>query len=421
MRKRLFRIFGPVICAFLLLFIFLGLPLFNQGRVPGKRMREASYSQSTNVFKGRYVKEQAFSENYVPFFGSSELARLDAMHPSVLAEKYHRNYRPFLLGNAGSQSLAHFYAMQPVNAALRGRKAVFVISPQWFVKEGTSPEAFGMYYSNLEGVNWILNAGDSRATRYAAGRLLAMPSGSGDRLIEQALKDREKGRPIGRNLRWYLDYRRNMLENEDHLFSMFRLRNRTGKVDRALKQLPAEYSGKRLDAVATGLGQKATGNNPFDVSDRFWNRRLKGRYRKLQGRQAGYDYTQSPEFADFQLVLQQFRDNDMQVMFIIPPVNRKWMAYTGLSQKMLDRFDRKITYQLKSQGFNNICDLTASGDEPYFMQDTIHLGWRGWLAVDSSVRPFLEGNSGRPHYRMNDMFYSKGWQNLSGSGIDDLK
>lgn len=202
---------------------------------------------------------------------------------------------------------------------------------------------------------------------------------------------------------------------------MFKLNDRTQKVDRAMKKLPERYSVGKLDAVATKLGENATGNNPFDVSKKFWNKRLKGNYKKLKGKQADYDYTQSPEFADFQLVLQQFKDNNMDVMFIIPPVNRKWMEYTGLSQEMLDRFDKKIIYQLQSQGFNNICDMTNVREEPYFMQDTIHLGWRGWLAADTYISPFMASKFEAPHYKMNDMFYSKGWQNLSGRGIDDLK
>ena len=266
-----------------------------------------------------------------------------------------------------------------------------------------------------------MNSKDSRATRYAASRLLAMPTGSSDKLMEMALKKKEKGKPLGKPLRWYLEYRRNVLENEDHLFSMFKLNDRTQKVDRAMKKLPERYSVGKLDAVATKLGENATGNNPFDVSKKFWNKRLKGNYKKLKGKQADYDYTQSPEFADFQLVLQQFKDNNMDVMFIIPPVNRKWMEYTGLSQEMLDRFDKKIIYQLQSQGFNNICDMTNVREEPYFMQDTIHLGWRGWLAADTYISPFMDSEFEAPHYKMNDMFYSKGWQNLSGSGIDDLK
>ncbi len=60
-----------------------------------------------------------------------------------------------------------------------------------------------------------------------------------------------------------------------------------------------------------------------------------------------------------------------------------------LSQAMLNRFDKKIQYQLRTQGFNNIVDMTNDGNEQFFMQDTIHLGWRGWLKVDQKLQPFM--------------------------------
>ena len=47
--------------------------------------------------------------------------------------------------------------------------------------------------------------------------------------------------------------------------------------------------------------------------------------------------------------------------------------------------------------------------------------FRGWLAADIYISQFMASKFEAPHYKMNDMFYSKGWQNLSGRGIDDLK
>ncbi len=75
-------------------------------------------------------------------------------------------------------------------------------------------------------------------------------------------------------------------------------------------------------------------------------------------------------------------------MFIIPPVNEKWSDYTGLSQEMLQGFAKKIKFQLNSQGFNRIADFVNQAGTNYFMEDTIHLGWKGWLAADQQIRPF---------------------------------
>uniref|UniRef100_UPI002870760E D-alanyl-lipoteichoic acid biosynthesis protein DltD n=1 Tax=Lactobacillus jensenii TaxID=109790 RepID=UPI002870760E len=80
-----------------------------------------------------------------PLFGSSELSRMDSLHPSVFAYKYNRNYTPFLLGGAGSQALAHFYGMQGIKSQLTNKKAVVIISPQWFTKKGQDKNAFSLY------------------------------------------------------------------------------------------------------------------------------------------------------------------------------------------------------------------------------------------------------------------------------------
>ena len=56
-------------------------------------------------------------------------------------------------------------------------------------------------------------------------------------------------------------------------------------------------------------------------------------------------------------MLNQFAKSNTNVIFVIPPVNSKWMAYTGLSQEMYDATVSKIRYQLESQGFTNIADF----------------------------------------------------------------
>ena len=67
-KKKLFKIFGPVILAGILLTLFLVSP-FNVRKVNQHTLQVAALSQSKNIFKGNAVKQKAFEENYVPFFG----------------------------------------------------------------------------------------------------------------------------------------------------------------------------------------------------------------------------------------------------------------------------------------------------------------------------------------------------------------
>lgn len=65
-KKKLFKIFGPIILAAVLLTLLLVSP-FNFRKINDKTVEVAALSQSKNIFKGTVVKQKALEENYVPF------------------------------------------------------------------------------------------------------------------------------------------------------------------------------------------------------------------------------------------------------------------------------------------------------------------------------------------------------------------
>ncbi|ANZ60198.1 D-alanyl-lipoteichoic acid biosynthesis protein DltD [Secundilactobacillus paracollinoides] len=415
-KKRLFLIFGPVITAVILLFaIFLSPFWLKDDHVSSRVDRSAATAISPMVLKGRLIKSSALAHGYVAFMGSSEWSRFDPFHPSVLAQKYHRSYRPFLMGARGTQSLTQFFNLQSINQQVKGKKVVFFVSPQWFVKPGEDPNAFSFYYSPLQTTSWLQRETGSRMDRYAATRLLDMPSGRSDKIIAAALTRIAAGkRPTAMQM-VYIKYRNRLLLNEDEVFSQFQADTHDGTHNERLiakdaRQLPSVYNYQKLDQLAGKIGQSQTNNNPFHISNQFWNQKLKRHVKGLRGFQKHLSYLKSPEYSDFQLVLNQFAKDHTKVLFIIPPINSRWQNYTGLSEPMLQQFDRKITYQLRSQGFTHIDDLTNDSHVPYLMTDTIHPGWRGWLKMDRAIDPFLTKSVSQPHYHINPQFYSKHWQ-----------
>nr|WP_263849833.1 D-alanyl-lipoteichoic acid biosynthesis protein DltD [Secundilactobacillus pentosiphilus] len=211
--------------------------------------------------------------------------------------------------------------------------------------------------------------------------------------------------------RVYLQWRLRTLHSEDKLFASLGILNKLGRLKKDEKKLPKHDSFNRLDRLAGRIGSRSTNSNPFQIDNYLYRSRLKGkRIKAMKNRQVKLDYRRSPEYADFELILNQFAQSHTNVLFIMPPINAKWAKYTGLSMRMLKQTNRKIKQQLTSQGFNNVLDLTQAGNVNYFMQDTIHLGWRGWLAIDQVVRPFIERQQKSPHYQMKQMYFSKKWQ-----------
>ncbi|MBS9337012.1 D-alanyl-lipoteichoic acid biosynthesis protein DltD [Fructobacillus parabroussonetiae] len=419
-KKKLWRIFGPVLVAFGLLALVFLLP-FSLTNYSQKSLQESSVSFSNQLVKGEAVKNAAFADkkvNYVPFFGSSELSRIDSLHPSVLAEKYHRNYQPFMLGKAGSDSLVHFLNMQEMQGTLKTKKAVYVVSPQWFTKTG-SDAGFDLFYSPLQVVDWLLNLDQNkpRATdQFVASQVLQRSVVKNNAYYNRLLTKVEKGEQLSETNLSTLRLKHRILSRQDALFSRFeKTSNYQNRVLPAAKSLPTTYSKNVLDRIGYDEGKKGTSNNPFHIKNSFYTTRVMAEKKALKGAQKDYDYTQSVEYAYFQSVLDNFAKNHTDVMFVITPVNQRWAKYTGLNNTMYQQSVQKIKYQLQSQGFNNIADLSQDGGEDYFMQDTIHVGWRGWLALDQYLNPFLSSAKTETNYQINNRFLSKDWQNLKPS------
>ena len=417
MLKRLWRIFGPVICD--LVFVVVVIYCYPQGRKHNYQTdKRNAVTLTTANFKSRINKTNALSNKehrFVPFFGSSEWLRFDALHPAVLAEKYDRNYRPYFIGQRGAASLNQYLGMQQMLPELKNGTAVYVLSPQWFTKKGYTSAAFQQFFSHAQ-LSRVVNQNEpDENSEYAAKRILEMKP---EIAMKSQLTKVAKGQELNAFDKTYVQFLAELNKREDALFSPFAAPNNANydkKVLPYLKELPDEFSYEALDQVAVRDAEEHTKSNSFGIDDRFYKKRLSKKIGKLKGFQEHLSYEVSQEYGDLQLVLNQFAKLKTNVIFVIPPVNSKWMAYTGLNQEMYDATVLKIRYQLESQGFTNIADFSKDGDQAYFMQDTIHMGWKGWVAFDKAVDPFVSNPTPAPSYNLNDRFYSKDWANYTAN------
>lgn len=412
--KKLWAAIGPLLTALLLLGLILWWPTKAKPSPNTKELDHAASSMSVNVFKGDWLKNTAMNnDHYLPFFGSSELGRINAFHPSVMAQKYQRPYQPFLFGAPGTQSLTHFFIMQSMKTELKQKAVVFIISPQWFVKEGIGNEMFSHYYSPLQTNQWLLSIKKPTASdRYLAQRLLHFSAIKESRSLKEKIIKIKEDQSLTFDERQECRQQVTLLGSEDVLFTGIGLVGKDERIRNAAASLPANYDPNAFDQLARKQGRRATTNNPFGIANRFYSKKIAARRKELKGSQVHFSYLQSPEFSDFQLVLNELAKSKSPVLFVIPPVNQRWSSYTGLSTQMLDQFSKKITYQLQSQGFDHIVDYTDKRSQPYFMEDTIHLGWRGWLQLDRDLQVFLKEDSQKAvSYQLdNQKFLSHKWQ-----------
>ena len=417
MLKRLWLIFGPLLIAGLLVLLLI----FFYPSSKSHNLMEEKYSAasiSAESFKERSQKVRALTDpdmRFIPYFGSSEWNRFDNMHPAVLAEKYNRSYRPYFLGQAGAASLSQYFGMQQITSELENKQAVFVISPQWFTKEDHDPTIFQTYFNNDQLTAFLENQSGDAASQFAANRLLKQNPGISLKGIVEKLAKNEQLSDFDQTM---VNLSAEFNERQATLFGQFSIRGRLSykdHVEKYLGTLPDQFSYEELEVIARKEGEENTTNNDLGVDNHFYNNQLKKDFKKWEGSQKNFNYLKSPEYNDLQLVLDQFAKSKVNVIFVFQPVNKKWMDYTGLSEEMYQHTVEKIRYQLESQGFTNIADFSKNGDEPYFVKDTIHIGWLGWLAFDKVVNPFLSNPTTAPNYQMNDRFFSQDWANYDGN------
>ena len=416
MLKRLWMIFGPVLIAGLLVFLLIFFYPTEMRHNLGAEKRSA-VATTIDSFKERSQKVRALSDpnmRFVPFFGSSEWLRFDGAHPAVLAEKYNRSYRPYLLGQRGAASLNQYFGMQQILSEIENKQAVFVISPQWFTESDYEPAVFQEYFNSDQLTSFLENQSGDISSQHASKRLLKQFSNVSMKDIVQKIANKESLSEF--------DYMRIEIgslinQKQTNFFGQFSIRQwlkYKEHVEKYLNTIPDQFSYQAIEYVVKADAEKNTSNNEFGMDNRFYDTQIRDYLKKLKGSQTSYNYLKSSEYNDLQLVLTQFSKSKVNPIFIIPPVNKKWMDYAGLREDMYQQTVQKIRYQLESQGFTNIADFSKDGGEPFFMKDTIHLGWLGWLAFDKAVDPFLSNPTPAPTYHLNERFFSKDWATYDG-------
>lgn len=416
MLKRLWMIFGPVLIAGLLVFLLIFFYPTEMRHNLGAEKRSA-VATTIDSFKERSQKVRALSDpnmRFVPFFGSSEWLRFDGAHPAVLAEKYNRSYRPYLLGQRGAASLNQYFGMQQILSEIENKQAVFVISPQWFTESDYEPAVFQEYFNSDQLTSFLENQSGDISSQHASKRLLKQFSNVSMKDIVQKIANKES---LSEFDHMRIEIGSLINQKQANFFGQFSIRQwlkYKEHVEKYLNTIPDQFSYQAIEDVVKADAEKNTSNNEFGMDNRFYDTQIRDYLKKLKGSQTSYNYLKSSEYNDLQLVLTQFSKSKVNPIFIIPPVNKKWMDYAGLREDMYQQTVQKIRYQLESQGFTNIADFSKDGGEPFFMKDTIHLGWLGWLAFDKAVDPFLSNPTPAPTYHLNERFFSKDWATYDG-------
>ncbi|GAB2024631.1 D-alanyl-lipoteichoic acid biosynthesis protein DltD [Lactovum odontotermitis] len=418
MKSKLFKVFGPLAGAFFLVVLLIFLPLNLGTKYSHKQLEKFAQSPyDTPSFTGYSVKKQVFSDpSFLPILGSSELGHVDPFHPSVYFSKYPAGFTPYLAGQPGTTSLTQFFYVKSAAEQLKNHKMVFIISPQWFSAHGVKEGELANFISKGEIYSWMKTADPkSETTAELARRLLSFNFLKSEETIHAVLKRFAQKQKMTYWQKVSVSSSLQFWRKEDLMFSGISqlTANHIGlypKIKKLSRLLPKQPDLDKLDKLAYLKAEEASNNNSFRINNKFWKKTQRSPSKMIKkGRLEQVNYMESPEYTDFQQLLNVFAENHDDVLFVIQPVNGKWAKYLGLPEQKLKNFSQKIRKQLTAQGFNNITDLTDLYNTPYAVGDTIHIGYRGWLKVDQAIEKFMKQPSEVNYKLDNSRFLSKNW------------
>ncbi|AHZ17872.1 D-alanyl-lipoteichoic acid biosynthesis protein DltD [Bacillus velezensis] len=382
------RFFGPIILAFVLFVGAIAVPASWLTRfIPEKRVEESAAALNPNMFQGLYLQNKMFEDSkYMPIFGSSELSRLDEFHPSNYFQVNNQGFTPYLVGKGGDQSLIHAVNFAAHYQQLKGKKLVFIVSPQWFIKKGSDEQHFAPNFSSLQALDLAFNNQiDPAVKKNMMKRMLRFKVVQHDAVLSELYKGMVNGqswkvKAVMPAAKAYYS----LLEKKDLYYSM----GETKGPERTISENLKGKSWSELKTAAAQLGERSSKSNPFYIDDASY-KKIKKKVKRVKGINKKRTYAKSVEYHDFEDMLDILKDAGAEPMFVVIPVNGKWYDYTGFPKKGRTDYYKKVTKQIKAKGFQ-VADLSGHEYDPYFMKDTIHIAWKGWVYVDKAMEQFYK-------------------------------
>ncbi|MEC1259133.1 D-alanyl-lipoteichoic acid biosynthesis protein DltD [Bacillus swezeyi] len=389
MKKRF--LFGPIILAFLLFFTMILIPnSWLAPLVPKDRVATSATELNPMMFQGTYLQGKMLEDpKYLPIYGSSELSRLDKFHPSNYFKVNKQGFTPYLVGKGGSQSLIHTINFAAHANQLKGKKMVFIISPQWFQKKGSDESHFAPNFSALQAYDLLFNQDiDSGLKKKIIKRMLKYDAVKNDALLASLFRaelnqDRLTLSLLTPAAKGY----KSILEKKDIYYSMVEGKGPKRTISESVKN----KSWDELIHMAEKLGEKESRNNKFKMTNGVF-KKMKPKLAKLKGHNKKMNYAKSVEFGDFQMMLDVLKESGADPLFISVPVHGKFYDYTGFPKKGRTDYYAKIKKQIEAEGFQ-VADLTDHEYDPYFLKDSLHLGWKGWVYVDKEIKTYYHKKS----------------------------
>ena len=280
------------------------------------------------------------------------------------------------VGEAFDQSLWQAIAAGAYAPQAKSNKVVLMLSPQWFFKNNGQQSKFASKFSYTLYKNFLNNAAISDDTKaYVRSRLQQLGvdetqirAANDDTLID-AFNDAAYQFSNDLRIRSKLD----ALVN--------------GSPKKSQTRTAAQYTGEpdwdSLLDDAQAQGEQSCTNNDFGIHDAYWEKN--SQYRS----ESGQDFTHADdEWSDFECFLHVCKEAGLEPLVVILPMHGQWYDQAGVTSDTRAQFYDQARAMCDAQDVA-YADFSSCEYEKYFLCDTVHPGWIGWVRIEHAVYDFV--------------------------------
>lgn len=355
--------------------------------------RISSTYGSVEKNKGITLQSIGLNRDDLMIYGSSELGVNIKQNPKNFFNEKKDAFIVNTVGRGNCQSLHHGINLGALENALQRKKGVFVVSIQWFFRDGISKEKFLMNFSDYQFLKLMNNNKISKKNKIKICNRIYNLVGEDSNFKDVAIYcDLYKSNSKLKNaifyiLKPYYRFKEFVLKTEDNIKSY--------KVMKKNINMKEEKNGIKLKDIdweneynkAENQGKQLAKNNEFFIEDKYFDTNYKDKLDMLSGYSKDTELFKSEEYDDFKLMLDICKEIDFRPLFVVMPTNGRWYDYIGIDKNKRNKFYNDVSHIILEKGFE-VTTYEKCEYEPYFMKDGMHLGWKGWLRVDEDINKY---------------------------------
>ncbi len=384
--------FGPffLACGLFAIFVLAFMVYVNGYLKKITDVESIAANSERRKYEGLWLERKALTtDKYLYLFDSSNLFHPDFYYHASNIFRGEEGFIPYLVGQDSVTSFHHALKIVDLADSIRNKKLVFLIEPLYFINR--NPRSYGsqIHFAALHVYRFIFNSEiDPNLKAKIAQNLLKTGQFKKGPVLACLLSNLTRKHPnkvvqilvepLGRGMLA-------ALEQIDRFNAYQLLRENHPAPAATVGGGPLDW--RRLLLRAQKDGQKACRTNPFSIEDGIYNGSIKPDLKFFRNQAKNDIYIDHNQLNELQLLLDVCKAFDLKPLIIISPLNGLWSDYRGLSKQVRQQCYTQLRQMIQSAGVQYI-DFSDHEYDRYFMHDTQHIGWKGWVYIDQAMDRF---------------------------------